>query len=151
MTVTKLARDEVVQVAPDEPVAAAVEAMRTHGVGSVVVVAHGEPVGMLTDRDIALRSADQDWDPATPVGELATQPVVTIDEDQGVYDLVRTMAAKGVRRVPVVRDGQLTGIVTLDDVVILLGMELQHVATVLRSEAPPFEVPSTELFDEGSF
>lgn len=148
MTVSDIAREKVATVGADASVDEVVATMADLGVGSVVVLEGDEPVGIITDRDLVLRVFGADVDPSTvPAGEVMSGDLVTATGEEGVYELVRMMAQNGVRRVPVVSDEELTGIVTLDDVIILLSMEIQSVETLIRSESPPFEVPVTQLFD----
>lgn len=149
MAVKDIAREEVVSVTPDTPVKEVVRAMRTENVGSVVVLDDGIPLGIVTDRDLVMEVLGADGDPAaTTAREVMSGELVTVDADEGLYALTRTMAEKGVRRVPVVEDGTLVGIVSVDDVIILLGMELRNIANLIRSESPPYETPATQLYDE---
>ena len=145
MAVIDIARRTVVTVEPTAPLADVVETMRTERVGSVIVVSDGEPVGLVSDRDLALAvlGGDEITD-ETPVGEVTEGELVTVAAETGVYDCIERMSGKGVRRVPVVEDGDLAGIVSLSDVVVLLGMELQHVANAIRSVSPAYERLATE-------
>lgn len=148
MTVRDIAREKVATVSTDAVVDEIVATMADLGVGSVVVLEGDDPVGIITDRDLVLRVFGVDADPASvTASEVMSGDLVTATGDEGVYELVRMMAQNGVRRVPVVTDGDLAGIVTLDDVIILLSMEIQSIETLIRSESPPFEVPVTQLFD----
>lgn len=148
MTVQSIARESVVTVGVDESVDAVVDIMEEQNVGSVVVVDDGRPVGMLTDRDIVVDVLGADADPATTtVGDVMSGDLITVDADIGVLDLFRELSEAGVRRVPVIDDGDLVGIVTLDDLLVLLSMELQSVANIIRTESPPYEVSATDLFD----
>ena len=148
MTVRDIAREKVATVSTDGVVDEIVATMADLGVGSVVVLDGDDPVGIITDRDLVLRVFGVDADPeSVTASEVMSGDLVTATGDEGVYELVRMMAQNGVRRVPVVTDGELVGIVTLDDVIILLSMEIQSIETLIRSESPPFEVPVTQLFD----
>jgi CBS domain-containing protein len=100
--------------------------MRDDRVGCVVVVRDGRPVGILTDRDIVLRVVAQGLDARVVlVSSIVTYEAMTIMRTDGFETAVRTMREHGVRRVPIVdADGRVTGIVTADDLVALLGREL---------------------------
>jgi CBS domain-containing protein len=100
--------------------------MRDQHVGCVVVVRDGHPVGMLTDRDLVLRVIADALDPQTTlVSSIVTYDAVTVLRTDGFETVMRTMREHGVRRVPIVDEtGRLTGIVTADDLVALLGREL---------------------------
>lgn len=126
-----------ITVSPDTTVQEAAHRMRTRKVGALVVVsATGEPTGVLTDRDITVDVVATGRDPATVrVGELVRRKVAVIREDLGVLDATRLLSRRGVRRLPVVdRAGKLVGILSLDDLLILIGSELGHVASTLASE-----------------
>lgn len=146
MPVIDIARQNVVTAAPDTPVADIVRTMHREAVGSVVIVHGGEPRGLVQDRDLARSVLDAEFDAEqTPIEELLTGDVETIDANEGVYDLVELLSEKGLRRIPVVEDGKLVGIISLSDVVVLLGMELQHVATAIRSASPAYEQSAADL------
>lgn len=148
MTVQAIARETVVTVDIGDSIDSVVDIMRDRNVGSVVVVDDGKPAGMLTDRDIVIEVLGEDADPhTTTAGEVMSSDLITVETGIGVLDLFREMAQAGVRRVPVVDDAnELVGIVTLDDLLVLLSMELQSVANIIRAESPPYEVDATNLF-----
>lgn len=140
MAVIDIARKNVVTVEPDAAVAEAVRTMYGETVGSVVVVEDGTPLGLVTDRDLAMAVLDEEFDAErTPVREFLDENPITIDAEDGIYDLVELLSEQGMRRVPVVEDGELAGIISISDVVVLLGMELQHLATAIRSSSPAYE------------
>lgn len=148
MAVIDIARRNVVTQSPDASVSEVVRTMHNETVSSVVIVDDGKPLGMVTDRDLAMAVLDEEFDAAdTPVREFLTDEMATVEADEGIYDLVELLSEKGVRRVPVVEDGKLAGIVSLSDVVVLLGMELQHVANAIRSASPAYEQLATEYYD----
>ena len=110
------------------------------GIGSIVIEAGMRPVGIVTDRDIAVRVAAADR-PASEVtaAEIMTEDPVTVDADAGLLDVTDAMSEHSVRRIPVVNDqGTLVGIVTLDDVVLLLATELSNLGSVVQAESPPY-------------
>lgn len=149
MAVIDIARTNVVTVDPAEPVADVIRRMHGEAVGSVVVVDDDDPVGMVSDRDLAMAVLDESFDAEkTPIAEVVDDEAVTIDADAGVYDLVELLSQKGLRRVPVVEDGELVGIISLSDVVVLLGMELQHVATAIRSSSPAYERSGVKYYHD---
>jgi CBS domain-containing protein len=143
MTVREIAREDVVTTTPEAAVVDAVEEMRASNVGSLVVVEGEDPVGILTDRDVVMEVVGTGTDPeTTTVESVMSTELTTVDVEAGVMDLFDVIAAEGVRRVPVVEDGSLVGIVTLDDLVVLLSMELQSLANAIRTESPPYETDS---------
>jgi CBS domain-containing protein len=116
-------------------VAEAAQAMRSNNVGCLVVVNAGRPLGMLTDRDIVMDVVAKGQDPDTVrVADVMRKKPAVIPGDAGLLDAAQMFARTGVRRLPVVgKTGQLLGIVSLDDLMILLGNEMGHVSAALSA------------------
>ena len=129
MTIGTLCTRDVVHIESLESVGEAARLMREHHVGSVVIVEHDQsrmrPVGMITDRDIAVGVVAQRLDPErTPVIGVMGTGVVSIGESEGVERALSRMRAEGVRRLPVVdAEGALVGIVSADDLIELFAEE----------------------------
>ncbi len=127
MHIRKITKKKVITVNPKDKVIKAARLMDKKNVGSVVVVQNGKPVGILTDRDIAIRvvakQADMD---STLVKDVMTGRIVTGREGQRAAELAKVMHENGIRRVPIVdKKGKLTGIITLDDLLYLIGIRLR--------------------------
>lgn len=138
MPIEEFARTRVVTVAPDATVDQLVVKLRDNGVGSVIVVDDGVPLGIVTDRDLALHAADSDTSKPT-AKDLMVEDLFTVQAGTGVFETIREMSEAGVRRVPIVdTDDQLVGIVTLDDLLILLTQELGNLGEVIEIESPPY-------------
>jgi CBS domain-containing protein len=147
-TVDEIAREaeEVVTASPDDTVKDIAETMEEENVGSVVVVDSGEPVGIVTDRDVAVRVVARGEDPeTTSASDVMSEDLVVVNSHDGISDLIDTLDAAGVRRMPVVEDGEISGIVTLDDIAVLLAVELEGISdemtslsNVIRSGSPPY-------------
>jgi CBS domain-containing protein len=107
--------------------------MRQKNVGALVVTGNHRPKGIITDRDIAVAVVAEGLDPAeVPVADVMRAHPAVVRGDKGLLDAVKLLGAKGVRRLPVVDNrGYVTGIITLDDVLMLLGAEMGQVATAL--------------------
>lgn len=144
MAVSDIVREDVVTVYFDDSLLDVAEVMREERVGSAVVLdADGETMGMVTDRDLVVygqRFAEALEE--TMVNEILSMSVVSVTPDASVAELTETMREEGVRRVPVVEDGELRGIVTLDDIVVHLAgeldsPELENLAAVIEHESPP--------------
>jgi len=125
-----------VQVAsPEETVRAVTARMADAGVGTVVVLGQDrKPVGILTDRDIALRCVAQRRDPdTTEVASVMSVPVACVHESTPIETALARMAGVHARRLAVVDDDErLVGILALDDVLELLAEELTSVGKLLR-------------------
>jgi CBS domain-containing protein len=130
----------VVSVMPTATVRQVAELMRERNVGSVVLV-HGDGAiaGFVTDRDLALGALTDGRDSSDPAEAHASSPVVTAEPGMGVEEAAELMVRHGIRRLPVVSDGRLTGIVTLDDLAVRTGdLELaQHMTVQITRAALP--------------
>jgi len=125
----------VLTAGPKDTLAAAARIMAQHNVGAVIVVENHQPVGIVTDRDLALALAVSGATPQTPVVQVMTTPVETIHLSDGVFQATQIMREKNVRRLAVVDDdGELAGIVTLDDLLRLLSRELSNLVAGLEPE-----------------
>jgi signal-transduction protein with cAMP-binding, CBS, and nucleotidyltransferase domain len=139
MPIADIARSSVVTAEPDASAASLAEQFESNNVGSVVITEGTSPVGIVTDRDLALTMAGDGADPsATVARDIMSEDLVTAEASDGAFDLCSTMCDSGVRRMPIVEDGDLVGIVTLDDMLQLLADELQHLSTVVARESPPY-------------
>lgn len=140
MPIGEFCNREVVIVGRDASVLEAAQLMRAHHVGSVVIVdtqaGARKPVGVLTDRDIVVELVARQVAPeGVKAGDLATGTVATIGDSAGVYDTLHYMRERGFRRMPVVdAQGNLVGIVTLDDYLALLAEELNELAQLIPRE-----------------
>jgi CBS domain-containing protein len=139
MAIGEICSREVVFIARNESVADAARLMREHHIGSVVVAdrAGGRltPVGMITDRDVAVGVVALGLDPEkTPVEAAMHAELVSVRETEGVGRAVQLMRAQAIRRLPVVdASGALVGVVTADDLLELFSEEISALAaTVAR-------------------
>jgi CBS domain-containing protein len=112
----------VVTATADADLLSVAQLMRDHSVGSVVICDHeGEPAAMVTDRDLAVRALAEERPLHEPVGEHATRPLVTGEPAMDLEEAAALMVQHRVRRLPVVEEGSLVGIVTLDDIAVRTG------------------------------
>lgn len=123
MTIGELCSRAVVIAEGRESAAAVAELMGSQHVGSVVIVEgppeRRVPVGIVTDRDLALEVVAEDRQPSdVPVADVMSAELYVAREAEDAYDVLQQMRARGLRRVPVVdHDGVLQGIFTFDDFV----------------------------------
>ena len=129
---------EVVTVRPTDTIARAAERMDQENVGAVVVVEGQRPVGIVTDRDIGVALGARGASRGDPVQDVMTCPVTTIRQDEGIFKATQHMMENALRRVPVVDNvGRLVGLVSLDDLLVLLSRELDNLAKGVQAEVAP--------------
>ena len=140
MGISELCSRSVVVTERKTSIEEAARLMREHHVGSLVVVdedARGrKPVGILTDRDIAIEVVAVGVAPASvTVGEVMAPELVTATLDDEPWQTIQRMRKKGVRRVPVVdAEGLLAGIVSVDDLLEIVSEELDGLVKVIAAE-----------------
>ena len=134
MKIARLFTRKIVATTRSAQIAEAAAAMQRFGVGSLLVMedppAVGPPVGIVTDRDLALQGFASE---SSHVGSVMTPVVATVHEGADVHEALELMRAHGVRRL-VVTDGKdiLRGILSIDDIVDGLSADLAAAAAVLK-------------------
>ena len=140
MAIGEVCSREVVFARTETTVRAAAQLMREYHVGAIVVVREPNgmrvPVGIVTDRDIAIAVLAKGLDAdSLRVDEVMGPELISVRDSDGVSQTIELMRAKGVRRMPVVDErGSLVGIVTADDFVDLLAEELSALARMMKRE-----------------
>ena len=117
------------------------ELMRDRNVGSVVVLEGDRPVGVITDRDLALAVAADGIDPDDAVGTHASRPLVSGEVEMDLEEAVALMVQHRIRRLPVTDGPELAGIVTIDDLAVRAGdlaLAQEITAEVARAALPEF-------------
>lgn len=109
-------RVKLVTAQPDDLAAHAIRLMLEHGIGSIVICEESVPVGIFTERDV-LRLAGEGADFETiPLRKAMTQRPLTIGAGDSIIEAAQLMAARKLRHLPVVEDGNLVGMVSMRDV-----------------------------------
>jgi CBS domain-containing protein len=135
MKLNDLFTRDVVTAGPDESLAGIARRMQEHNVGTAVIVEDGRPVGIITDRDLALALGARGLSPQAPVREVMTRHVLAVPEDTAVFTATRFIQDRKVRRLPVVdREDRLVGLVSLDDLLRWLARELSNLAEGIGPE-----------------
>jgi CBS domain-containing protein len=117
------------------------ELMRDRNVGSVVICDGGRPVGVITDRDLALAVVADRIDSTSHAGEHASRPIVTGQVEMDLEEAVALMIQHRIRRLPVTEGDGLVGIVTIDDLAVRAGdlhQAQQITAEVAKAALPEF-------------
>ena len=140
MPIAQICSRGVVIASPDDSLRTVAELMRVHHVGSVIVTRDDaglcRPLGIITDRDIVLALVAKDVSPdAVSAGDVMSEPLETIDENDEVWTALERMRSRGVRRLPVLgAQGELVGIVSADDLLELVAEELSSLARIIGRE-----------------
>jgi CBS domain-containing protein len=139
MSIGRICQREVDTADSKECARAAARRMATRCVGTLVILDREKrPVGILTDRDLAVRVLAEGLNPdTTPVADVMTLHPTTVNENTSIEDVLALMRAKSVRRLPVVeRQGRLVGLVSVDDVLAQLAEEFRHLGKLLEKSSP---------------
>ena len=135
MSLGKMLARKVVTAGPKDSLAQAAKLMEQNNVGAIVITEQNRPIGIVTDRDLALGALVHGFSANDHIQTVMAYPASTIREDEGVLDATQQMMELGVRRLPVVdKLEHLVGIVTLDDLLLLLSRELHNISEGIRAE-----------------
>jgi CBS domain-containing protein len=121
-------------VSPGDSIQNAARIMRDHDTGAVPVVDNGRPVGILTDRDIVVRAVAEDGQLNRPVRDIVSGDVVCATPDMSTHEAADLMSEHQIRRLPVVENDRLVGIVSLGDLAVKeakdkrIGDTLEHIS-----------------------
>ena len=143
MRIGEICSRDVVFAHQEDTALDAARLMERFHVGDVVVVAEENgrrfPVGIVTDRDLTVKVMAKGLAPErTGLQDIASADLLTLGEDEGLYEAIERMRRRGVRRAPVVDlEGELVGIVSVDDVLGLLAEELSGLVRLASKEQPP--------------
>ena len=110
-------------VSPDDTIQSAARIMRDEDTGAVPVVENGRPVGMVTDRDIVVRAVADGGQVNRSIRDIVTTGVVCVTPDMSTREANELMSEHQVRRLPVVENDQLIGIVSLGDLAVKEGKD----------------------------
>ncbi|WP_417397265.1 CBS domain-containing protein [Gimesia chilikensis] len=139
MTAGRICTREVDLVDQNESVQVAAERMNSRNVGTLIVLdEESHPIGMLTDRDLALRVVGKGRDAIkTTVWDIMTRFPCSISEETSIEAALTKMRSGGFRRLPVVdHEGKLIGVLTLDDILELLCEEFTEIGKLIQKESP---------------
>jgi CBS domain-containing protein len=116
--------------------------MDNYKVGCVVVVENNSPVGIVTDRDLAIALGTSRMEATELVAEdVMRTPLTTIEAGSSLLQVIQTMSSANVRRLPVVDEtDQLVDIITMDDIIALTAETLHGLGDVIESESPPADL-----------
>jgi CBS domain-containing protein len=114
-TVKDLMTKNVVTINSDKTVVEAAVLMSENDIGDLVVMEKNTPVGIVTERDFVRRVLAEQKPASTKVSEVMTSPLKVIDPEASIKEAARRMVKKKIRRLPVIKDNKLVGIITAAD------------------------------------
>ena len=138
--VGEICNREVLFAYRDTKLTEAARLMREHHVGTLVVVdnANGvnEPIGVVTDRDLVVEVLTEPVDAsAVAIGDIMSDGISTAGVDDELWDTLERMRELGIRRMPVVEDnGDLAGILSVDDVIAMFSVGMNDITQLIRAE-----------------
>lgn len=141
MPIDQLVRRPVQVLGPGDTCRTAAELMRDERIGAVVVAEGDRPLGIVTDRDLSVRVLAEGKDPdKLCLSEIMSGDPIFLAAPRTVDQLISAMRDNTVRRVPVVDDGGgLRGLVSMDDLLVLLADQLGNLCEIIRRESRPPE------------
>ena len=120
-------------VRSDTSVQEVVATMNKFNIGSIIVVQSERPVGIITERDILKRQVEPCLAPETLTARhIMSSPVITIDENASIEEAAMLMTKKMAKRLPVMSDGKLVGIITYTDIVFKVPAMLSVLEELVR-------------------
>lgn len=135
MTLKLYQTPRLIVLTPQTPALDAARAMENNRIGAVMVVDKGRVVGIVTDRDLSIKLIGQEKDPkSTPLKEIMSTPVATLSPKNTHEDAIKLMIDTNVRRIPLVEDDRLVGIVTLDDLILDEAASIDQVAAIVEAQ-----------------
>ena len=122
-TITDVMSTDIQYCTPLDNVFEVAVIMKDYDVGAVPIVEEGKVLGIITDRDIAIRGVASKHPGSTKVTDIMSTSLVTVSPHTSVSEAADLMASKQIRRLPVVEDGQLVGMVSLGDLAVRQTLE----------------------------
>ena len=116
ITVLELVKRKPVTVKPEMTIDKAAKVMKDEGIGSLIVLEKNRPVGILTERDIVTKIVAEGKEAKKmKIGDIMSSPLISINPDLDIYEAARKMAALEIRRLPIVDERDLKGMITETD------------------------------------
>lgn len=127
----------VVTIALTAALSEAAYLMMNEDVGALVVVDNDtRPVGIITDRDLVVSAIAEGVNPEeVTVEQVMSKDLITVDDDTDIFEMLSVLSENSIRRLPVTRGGKLKGIVSVDDLIVVVATELVNLAMALSSKS----------------
>lgn len=130
-----ICRGELITTSPDTSIQDGARLMSEHGISSLVLLDDNEPVGLVTDRDIRKRCVATGLAVSSPLSEIMTRKIISLNASESLFDALLLMTHAQVHHLPVFDDGGLKGIITTTDIMRQEGLSSVHLTTTIRKAA----------------
>jgi len=117
IAVGKIMNNSVVSVDSSVSATDAAKMMEDTDVGAVIILENGSPIGIVTDRDFAIKITAHSYPIDTPVRRIMSAPLISVDSSSDIWEASDLMSARNVRKLPVIDDDKVVGIITSSDIV----------------------------------
>jgi len=134
MLVRECLRNAPITVPPECTLEEAAGLMGQHGVGCLLVASGGELLGIVTDRDIVVRAVSTGQSLHAHIATVMSEHPTVIQGSADIFEAIKALRDAGVRRLPVLEDTEIAGIITYDDLTVWLVLELGAVTTPIAGE-----------------
>jgi CBS domain-containing protein len=146
LTIADVMNKSVISVDATLTVNEAAKMMEDKKVGAVIVMENNTPIGIVTDRDFAIKIVAHAYQITTPVKQIMSSPLFSINSDESVRTAAELMYHRGIRKLPVIDDEKVIGIITTTDIVHLLAVCVEedmrdmyfHTVVKLFSDYSPY-------------
>jgi len=126
ITIANVMTKSVISVDAAITVNEAAKMMEDAKVGAVIVMENNLPVGIVTDRDFSVKVVSHAYQITAPVKQIMSSPLVSINSDETVRMAADLMHDRRIRKLPVIDDGKIVGIITATDIVNLLAVSVEE-------------------------
>jgi CBS domain-containing protein len=140
MLVKEIYTTDLVTSNKENSVLFAAKLMDDSNTGTVIVVKEEKnkhiPIGIITDRDVAIKYVAREKNPKTKIEDIMSK-AISVNEDMDIEEALKKMRLRRIRRTPVIdKDGFLTGIISMDDILLNFYREMADIATIIQKEMP---------------
>jgi len=126
ITIANVMTKSVISVDVTITVNEAAKMMEDAKVGAVIVMENNLPVGIVTDRDFSVKVVSHAYQITAPVKQIMSSPLISINSDETVRMAADLMHDRRIRKIPVIDDGKVVGIITATDIVNLLAVSVEE-------------------------
>lgn len=141
MPISHLCTKDLISVSQGTSLQSAAQLMKKHHVGGLVVVesaSKSKPVGILTDRDLAMAIVADNWSADSPVDKVMSKKVIKVKQTEGISKVIEKMSSEGIRRIILVDDDDnACGLVSSDDILQLMAKELNDLGNLVKKQVNP--------------